>query len=126
MISKPNNTDEYIASFPKDTQALLKQLRKAIKEVAPKAEETISYNMPAFKIDKILVYFAGCKNHIGFYPMPSSINFFKKELAGYTTSKGAIQFPNEKGIPVGLVKKIVKFRINEVLEKAALKKTTKH
>lgn len=125
MTSKPNNTDEYISSFPKETQELLQQLRGAIKQAAPKAEEVISYNMPAFKMNGILVYFAGCKNHIGFYPMPSSIKFFEKELADYKTSKGAIQFPNEKGIPTSLVKKIVRFRIQEVLEKAILKKTTK-
>ena len=81
----------------------------------------ISYNMPAFKLHGVLVYYAAYKSHIGFYPTASPMKAFKEELADYKTSKGAIQFPIEKAIPTNLVKKIVKFRINENLEKARLK-----
>lgn len=122
MIAKPKNTDEYIASFPKETQKLLEQLRVAIKQAAPKAEEVISYNMPAFKQNGVLVYFAGYEKHIGFYPTASPIVVFEEELAKYKTSKGAIQFPIEKNIPIALVKKIVKYRLKEDAEKAKIKK----
>jgi uncharacterized protein YdhG (YjbR/CyaY superfamily) len=113
------NTDHnsYIASFPKQTQKLLKRLRSIIKKAAPKAEETISYNMPAFKLHGMLVWYAGHRTHIGFYPTSSPIRTFKDELAAYKTSTGAIQFPLDKDIPAALVKKIVKFRIREDLEK---------
>jgi uncharacterized protein YdhG (YjbR/CyaY superfamily) len=109
--------DEYIAGLPGNIQALLKKLRQSIKESAPEAEETISYGMPAFKLKRILVYFVAFKNHIGFYPTASPIVVFKKELSVYKTSKGAIQFPIDEPIPDALVKKIVKFRVNEVLNK---------
>ena len=117
----PLNVDEYIATFPEATQQLLRKLRKAIREAAPQAEEFISYQMPAYKQNGMLVYFAGYANHIGFYPTSSGIRFFKKELAGYKTSKGAVQFPIDKSIPLSLVKKMVKFRVKENLEKAKLK-----
>ena len=113
--------DEYISAFPPKTKTLLQEIRNTIKQVAPKAEEVISYNMPAFKLNGMLAWYAGCKNHIGFYPKPSGIKAFKKELAGYTTSKGAIQFPIEKGIPKTLVKNIVKFRMKENLEMTSIK-----
>ena len=115
------NVDEYIATFPEATQQLLRKLRKAIREAAPQAEELISYQMPACKQNGMLVYFAGYANHIGFYPTSSGIRLFKKELAGYKTSKGAVQFPIDKSIPLSLVKKMVKFRVKENLEKAKLK-----
>ena len=109
---------EYIAAFPKTTQILLQDLRQTIRQVVPQAEEVISYNMPAFKLNKVLVYFAAYEKHIGFYPTSSPIRVFKKELEGYKTSKGAIQFPIEKSIPKTLVKKIVAFRLKEDAEKA--------
>lgn len=107
--------DEYIATFPKDIRDVLEQLRRVIRESAPKAEEAISYGMPAFKLNgRSLVFFAAWKDHIGFYPGgPSAIEAFKKELAPFKQSKGTIQFPLNKPIPLGLVKKIVKFRIKE-------------
>jgi uncharacterized protein YdhG (YjbR/CyaY superfamily) len=113
--------EEYISGFPAKTKALLKEMRKLIKATAPGAEEVISYNMPAFKLNGMLVYYAGNKAHIGFYPTSSPIRVFKEELSGYKTSKGAIQFPIETGIPASLVKKIVKFRIKENIEKQKLK-----
>ncbi|HMQ69618.1 MAG TPA: DUF1801 domain-containing protein [Ignavibacteria bacterium] len=111
---KPKNIDEYIKSFPKDIQSILRQIRDAIKKTAPAAEETISYNMPAFKMKKVLVYFAAYKNHIGFYALPSGNKAFQKELSKYKTGKGSIQFPLKEKIPFGLIKKIVEFRIKEI------------
>ena len=119
---KFKTVDQYIAAFPEHTQSMLQELRTTIQKVAPKAEEVISYNMPAFRLNGMLVYYAGNKAHIGFYPMPSAIHAFKKDLASFATSKGAIQFPLDKKLPVTLVKNIVKFRIVENAEKEKLKK----
>jgi uncharacterized protein YdhG (YjbR/CyaY superfamily) len=114
---KFKSTDDYIASFPKSTQALLQQVRKAILTAAPGAEETISYNMPAYKLNGPLVYFAGYDNHIGLYALPSGNTEFKKELASYKQGKGSIQFPVDKPLPLGLISKIVKFRVKENRQK---------
>jgi len=114
---KFKTVEEYFSEFPQSTQDLLQVMRKTIKEAAPKAEEVISYNIPAFKQNGVLVYYAAYKNHIGFYPTSSPMKAFMKELANYKTSKGAIQFPIEKAIPKTLVKNIVKFRVKENLEK---------
>ena len=110
--------DEYISNFPPEIQELLKMLRKVIKDSAPDATETISYQMPTFVLHGNLVHFAAYKNHIGFYPTPNGINAFKQELSGYKTSKGAVQFPIGKSIPYGLISKIVKFRVSENKSKA--------
>jgi uncharacterized protein YdhG (YjbR/CyaY superfamily) len=115
------NIDEYIVDFPDETRSMLEELRLSIQEAAPKAEEVISYGMPAFKQNGMLVYFAGYKKHIGFYPTASGIASFKKELIPYKSSKGAVQFPLDKPLPLGLIKKIVKFRVKENLQKAKLK-----
>jgi len=105
--------DEYIAQFPKNVRDILQELRRAIKESAPDAEETISYGMPAFKLrGKALVYFAAWKKHIGFYPIPSAIEAFKKELSPFKQAKGAVQFPYD-AVPFDLVKRIVRFRVEE-------------
>jgi len=117
IANKPNTVDEYIASFPKQIQVLLNQLREVIKKTAPKADEVISYSMPAYKQNGILVYFAANKNHIGFYPTASPIKIFKEDLSNFKTSKGAIQFPFDKPLPITLIKKIVKFKIKQNLEK---------
>ncbi len=106
-------TDEYVASFPNNVQFALQQIRQAIKESAPQAQEVISYSMPAFKQDSILVWFASFKNHIGFFPKVSAMEAFKEQLSSYQTSKGTIRFPLDKPIPVDLVKDIVKFRVKE-------------
>jgi uncharacterized protein YdhG (YjbR/CyaY superfamily) len=108
--------DEYINQFPDDIKIRLESIRAAIKKAAPKSTEVISYGMPAFKLNKVLVYFAVNKNHIGFYPTTNPIIYFSKELADYTTSKGAIQFPLDKKIPLGLISKITKYRVKEDLE----------
>lgn len=109
--------DEYISSFPKNVQTILEQLRRAIKESAPLAEETINYGIPTFKLQGNLVHFAAFKNHIGFYPTPSAITFFKHELSKYKQAKGSIQFPINQPIPFELIKKIVNYRVNENLTK---------
>ena len=110
---KFHDVDEYVSALPKAAGTALENLRKIIRQAAPKAEEVIHYSMPAFKYNGMLVWYAGFKEHVGFFPRASAIAAFKDELAGYKTSKGAIQFPIKKGIPAGLVKKIVKFRMKE-------------
>jgi len=122
MIPRPKVTDvdSYINNFPTTTKKALKQIRATIKKAAPKAEETISYQIPAYKYNgQILVYFAGYDHHIGFYPTASGIENFKKEFAGYKSSKGAVQFPLDKPLPLNLVTKIVQFRIKLNEEKAS-------
>lgn len=114
----PENIDEYIAGFSLPIQSLLEKLRATIKEAAPGATEKLSYRMPAFDQNGILVYFAAYKNHIGFYPTSSPVFKFRDELAGYEFSKGAIRFPIDKPLPLDLISRIVKFRLKENLEKA--------
>jgi len=121
-VTPPATVDEYIAGFPAGTQKLLKQLRATIKKAAPGAEEIISYMMPAYKYKGVLVYFGGYAHHIGFYPTGSGIEHFKKEIAGYKSSKGTVQFPLDAPLPVQLVKDIVAFRMLENEAKAERKK----
>ena len=119
---KPASTDEYISSFPVETQKLLDQMRTIIKKAAPQATEVISYSMPAFILNKSpLVYFAAFKNHIGLYALPSGHEEFKEALSKYKSGKGSVQFPLDKPIPYDLITKIVKFRVKENLEKAKKK-----
>jgi uncharacterized protein YdhG (YjbR/CyaY superfamily) len=118
----PSTMDEYIAASSKEVRQLLKQMRTAIKAAAPEAEELISYGMPAYKQNGMLVYFAGYKNHIGFYATPTGHKAFIKELAKYKQGKGSVQFPAEEPLPLALITKIVKFRVKENEEKALLKK----
>ncbi len=117
----PQTIDEYIAGFPPDVQEILQKVRATIKKAAPGAEETIKYRMPTFMLKGNLVYFAAFKDHIGFYPVPSGIEAFKKELAVYKQGRGSIQFPLDKPIPYGLITKIVKFRVKENLKKTEAK-----
>jgi len=119
------SVDEYINTLPKETKPKLQQLRKIIRETAPEAAEIISYNMPAYKTTAVLVYFAGYKNHIGFYPTSSGILQFKKEIAVYKNSKGAVQFPLDKPLPETLIKKMVLYRLSETREREATKKKQK-
>ena len=113
----PTTIDEYIAGFPLDVQAILEKIRATIRKAAPGAEETIKYRMPTFTLHGNLVHFAAFENHIGFYPVPTGIEKFKKELAVYKMGKGSIQFPLDQPIPYGLISKIVKFRVAENLKK---------
>ena len=112
------NTDEYIASLPKDVADILEELRRVVRESAPKAEETISYGIPTFDLNGThLVHFSAYKNHVGFYPTSSGIAAFKKELSPFKTSRGTVQFPLDKPVPFDLVRKIVKFRVKETESK---------
>jgi uncharacterized protein YdhG (YjbR/CyaY superfamily) len=115
-MKKAINFDEYILNFPKETQKKLEQLRETIKGVAPQAHEVISYGMPAFKLNGMLVWYAAFKNHIGFYPKASGIETFKKELSNYKGAKGSVQFPIDKPLPLELITEIVKFRVTENLQ----------
>jgi uncharacterized protein YdhG (YjbR/CyaY superfamily) len=112
-----NTIDEYISSFPENIQEKLREIREAIREQAPQAQEKISYQMPTFYLNGNLVHFAACSKHIGFYPTPSGIDSFKDELSKYKSSKGAVQFPLNEQLPIGVIKKIVKFRVEENLNK---------
>ena len=120
-LKKPKNITEYIAGFPTEVQKPMNELRSTIMKAAPGAEEVISYGIPAFKLDGMLVYFAAYANHIGFYPTPSGIEKFKKELSAFKTSKGAVQFPHNKPLPLDLIARIVSFRTKENLQKTEMK-----
>lgn len=122
IMNKPKDINEYIAGFAPEVQQLLEKVRSTIQKAAPEAVETISYGMPAFKLNGNLVYFAAFKSHIGFYALPSGNEAFQKELSCYKTGKGSIQFPFDKPLPLELITKIVKFRIEENVQKAELKK----
>jgi len=113
--------DEFIAGFPADVQKVLKKVRATIKKAAPKAEETINYGIPTFKLNGNLVHFSAFKNHIGFYPTPSGIEKFKKELSVYEGAKGSVKFPLDQPIPYDLITKIVMFRVEENSQKAEAK-----
>ncbi len=109
--------DAYIADYPKDIQTQLKTMRSTIHKAAPKAEEAIRYGLATFRLDnKNLVHFGAFKDHIGFYPTASGVKHFKKELGKYAASKGAVHFAPDKALPLGLITKIVKFRVKEISE----------
>lgn len=101
--------DEYAKRFPEDVQARLRKMRETIRKAAPEATETISYKMPAFRLKRILAWFAAHANHIGFYPGAAAIAAFEKELSPYKSAKGSVQFPFDEPIPVALIEKIVKY-----------------
>lgn len=117
--------DEYIATFPAGIQAILEELRAAIRAAAPDAEERISYQMPAFALHGNLVYFAAAKHHIGFYPTSSGIAAFQQELSAYEGSKGAVRFPIGQPLPLDLIRRMVEFRVAENLSRAATKSRKK-
>jgi len=120
--SAPITIDDYIAAFPEDVQEILQTIRRIVHEEAPDAQETIKYQMPTFTLDGNLVHFAAFKKHIGFYPVPSGIEAFKDELAGYVGGKGSVQFPLDQPMPYDLIRRIVAFRVAENQAKAAAKK----
>lgn len=109
--------DDYVRQYPKDVQRLLTQMRSTIKKAAPEATEKISYGIPTFALAGNLVHFAAFMNHIGFYPTPSAIKAFGKELSSYKCSKGTVQFPLDEPLPLALVNRMVKFRVKEQLSK---------
>jgi uncharacterized protein YdhG (YjbR/CyaY superfamily) len=117
----PTTIDEYIAGFPPDVQKFLEKIRMTIRKAAPEAQETIKYQMPTFTLKGNLVHFAAFKKHIGFYPVPTGIEQFKKELSVYEGGKGSVQFPLDQPIPYDLISRVVKFRVKENLERAAAK-----
>jgi len=122
-LTKPNTINEYIAGFPEEIQQILEQVRETIQQAAPEAEESISYGMPAYKLNgKPLVYFAAFKNHIGFYATPTGHEAFAEELSNYKQGKGSVQFPLDKPMPLELITRIVKFRVQELPEQALKKK----
>ena len=119
----PKNIDEYIMNFPADVQKKLEQIRRTIKKAAPNAEEAIKYAMPSFIYNGNLVYFAAYKKHIGFYPVPLGDAAFKKEISIYQKTKGTLQFPLDKPVPLDLIARIVKLRVAENLSKNIVKKS---
>jgi uncharacterized protein YdhG (YjbR/CyaY superfamily) len=123
--SIPESVNAYISTFPPDTQTKLHALRECIRKAAPKAEEIISYRMPAYRYHGVLVYFAGYTNHIGFYPTGSGVQEFKKELSVYKGAKGSVQFPIDRPVPTALVTRIVKFRMKENEAKLSIKAKSK-
>ena len=117
-VRAPNNVDEYLAGVPEPARSTLNKIRAAIRSaVPPEATETISYRMPAFKHKRVLVWFAAFSNHCSLFPTASVIEAFKKELKGFTISKGTIQFPLDKPLPTALVRKMVKARVAQVESK---------
>jgi uncharacterized protein YdhG (YjbR/CyaY superfamily) len=116
MISRtaaPKTISEYIAAAPKEAREKLREMHACVREAAPGATESLKWGMPAFSYRRILVTFAAFKNHIGFYPTPSAVKAFEKELSKFKTAKGSIQFPLEKPLPLPLIRKITAFRVRE-------------
>ncbi len=123
MKSKINSIDEYIETFPEDTQKILKQVRRTIKAAAPEAGEKISYGIPTFTLNgKYLIYFAGWKNHISIYPIPIGDEAFNKEISQYVAGKGTLKFQIDKPMPLKLISKIVNLKVAEALTKTDKKK----
>jgi uncharacterized protein YdhG (YjbR/CyaY superfamily) len=118
----PKDVDEYLAGVPKEARATLEKLRKAIKAAAPRASEVISYQMPMYKQNGMLVGFAAFKDHCSLFPGPAVIKAHQEELKGYKTSKGTIRFPSDKPLPAALVKKMIKTRIQENEARASKKR----
>jgi uncharacterized protein YdhG (YjbR/CyaY superfamily) len=116
-MKKIKTVDQYIKSFPKRASIFLSTIRSIIRKNAPRAVEVTSYGMPAYKLNGILVYFAGWKNHVAIYPYPSAMKKFNTELKKYKTSKSTIRFPLDKKLPIKLITDIVKFRVSENLKK---------
>ena len=122
---KSTDIDGYISRFAADVRAVLRDVREAIRRAAPEAEETISYQMPAFRQHGILVYFAAWKEHIGLYPPISGDDAIEKAIARYAGPKGNLQFPLDEPMPLALIERIVKLRVRQDTEKAEAKRKTK-
>ncbi|MES2014363.1 MAG: DUF1801 domain-containing protein [Patescibacteria group bacterium] len=118
-MKKYSDINAYIADYPKDVQLLLRKMRAAIRKAAPKAEEAISYGIPTYKLSGNLVHFGAFKDHVSFFPTSSGTAAFEKEISKYKVSKGTIQFPLDKPLPLGLITKIVRFRVRENLKKVS-------
>jgi uncharacterized protein YdhG (YjbR/CyaY superfamily) len=122
MNPKPTSVEEYFSWFSPEIQEKLQLIRNTLREALPDAKEVISYHMPAFKTSEVLVYYAAAKNHLGYYPTNSGVEEFRKELAGFVTSKGTIQFPYDQELPLNLIAHIAQFRKEEASLRAELKK----
>ena len=123
MKNIPNPIDDYIATFPVETQSALQEIRAAIKALVPNAEEHISYKMPAFKVNgEFFIHFSAWKKHIGMYPIPEGNEAFQKSVLKYKGAKSSLNFPLSEPMPLKLIAKVVKFRIAENLEKSKSKK----
>src|SRR5688500_19727481 len=120
--TKAESIDAYIAGFPPDIQKRLENIRATIKKAAPQADEDIKYAIPTFTLNGNLVHFAAFKNHIGFYPTPTGIEAFKKELSPYKGAKGSVQFPIDQPLPLPLIRRIVEYRVKENVERKQKKK----
>ncbi|MFD2874654.1 iron chaperone [Mucilaginibacter ximonensis] len=116
-MKQAKNIDEYIADFPEDVQAQLQSIREAIQKTAPEATEAIKYGIPTFILNGNLVHFGGYKKHIGFYPAPMGIEAFAEETAQYRAGKGTLQFPFDKPMPLDLIDRIVRHRVEKNLAK---------
>ena len=119
----PKNIDEYISGFPQEIRLLLEEIRLAIRNAAPEATEAMSYQMPTFRLKGNLIHFAAFKNHIGLYPAPTGIEAFRKELSVYKGGKGSVQFPITDPLPLDLITRIVRFRVEENRKKGEQKVT---
>ncbi len=122
--SRPKTVTEYINAAPKPARGKLREMRACIRAAAPGATESLKWSMPCFSYRRMLVAYAACKNHIGFYPTPSAVKAFADELARFATAKGSIQFPLAKPLPLSLIRKITGFRVRESLEKDAKWRTS--
>lgn len=125
MNPKAESVEEYLSWYEGPIREKLNQMREILRKALPEAKEVISYHMPAYRTSEVLVYFAGAKNHLGFYPTNSGVEEFKKELTGYVTSKGAIQFPYDQPLPEELIINIALFRKEEAQRRAEQKKKKK-
>ncbi len=122
-LKKYDDVQTYVADFPEGVREKLERMREIIQHTAPKAQEVISYGMPAYKMNSVLVYFAAFKNHIGFFPTASGIKAFQHKIEKYKWSKGTIQFPLDQPLPEKLIKAIVRFRVKEDKQKSKVKKS---
>lgn len=118
---RPKDFDDYLRRFPKEVQQRLQKMRLTVKKAAPQAKEKISYGIPSFTLNGMLVWFAAFKNHMGFYPRTSAIAAFKKELSAYQGAKGSVRFPFDKPLPLALISRMVRFRVKENLSKGKKK-----
>jgi uncharacterized protein YdhG (YjbR/CyaY superfamily) len=125
MEPKSNSIDTYISSFPDEVQVILREIRRILRDAAPDAEEAIKYQIPTFVLGENLVHFAAFEKHIGLYPTPSAIERFKDELSGFKSAKGSVQFPIGSPMPYVLIKRIVKFRVDECRANLSSKTTKK-
>lgn len=118
-MTKPETVGEYIDQAPPETQEKLREMRACLREVAPDAEESLKWSMPAFSLDRILFTYGGFKHHVGLYPTPAAVAAFEEELEGYETGEGSIQFPLDEPLPLDLIRAIAAFRVSDLEENDA-------